>query len=279
MHKAIIVKPKIVPHPNADRLNIAHVCGETVVVGKNIQDGDLCLYFNCELQLSNEFASANNLVRVKHEDGTTTGYFDPNRRVRIQKLRGVKSHGFICELDYLSSFGDISKLKEGDTLDSFNGKPICCKYLSKRNPRKAGGKPMPARKKEICFPEHLDTQQLKYNLKDIKTGDELILTLKVHGCVHYDTLIDTDQGVKKIGEIVDKKIDCKILARDLEEQEDVYVYIDDFYKVSNDGEWYEIEFEDGRTLTITGNNPVWLPEENIYRRVDELVIGDICLAE
>ena len=40
--------------------------------------------------------------------------------------------------------------------------------------------------------------------------------------------------------------------------------------VLEDGEWYEIELEDGRKITITGNNPVWIPELNAYRRVDEL---------
>ena len=40
--------------------------------------------------------------------------------------------------------------------------------------------------------------------------------------------------------------------------------------IPEDGEWYEIELEDGRKITITGNNPVWIPELNAYRRVDEL---------
>ena len=39
----------------------------------------------------------------------------------------------------------------------------------------------------------------------------------------------------------------------------------------------EIELEDGTKLTITGNNPVWLPTLNCYRRVDELKQGDYVL--
>ena len=37
------------------------------------------------------------------------------------------------------------------------------------------------------------------------------------------------------------------------------------------------QLEDGTKLTITGNNPVWLPTLNCYRRVDELKQGDYVL--
>ena len=33
----------------------------------------------------------------------------------------------------------------------------------------------------------------------------------------------------------------------------------------------------GQKIEITGNNPVWLPELHCYRRVDELIEGDILL--
>ena len=59
----------------------------------------------------------------------------------------------------------------------------------------------------------------------------------------------------------------------------VYVSIDDYYLLKNDGEWYEVELEDGRKLLITGNNPVWMPELNCYRRTDELKIGDTLLID
>ena len=205
--------------------------------------------------------------------------FEENRRVKAIKLRGVKSNGFFCSLDSLSHFGDISNLQDGDRLDEFCGIPVCCKYVSKRNPRRNTSQKS-VKKKELCFPEHKDTSQLKYNLGEIKNGDELIITLKVHGCVDKDTIVNTlEYGDLTIKEVVDQKLNCKIKARDIEMDEDVYVDIDQHYFKEDSGEWYEIELEDGRAITITGNNPVWLPEINAYRRVDELSVDDICLVD
>jgi len=182
MHKAIVTKIKVTPHPNADRLAVGYICGETVIVGKDTPDGELGVYFNCELQLSKEFAQANDLIRRKDADGNDAGgFFEENRRVRIQKFRGVKSHGFWMPISCLKDFGNYSSLKEGDQIDTFNNIPLCCKYISNRNPRKSGGKIPSARKKEVCFPEHLDTQQLKYNINKLSKGDELIISLKIHG--------------------------------------------------------------------------------------------------
>ena len=106
----------------------------------------------------------------------------------------------------------------------------------------------------------------------------IVASVKIHGCVERSTIINTKEyGDMTIGEIVDNKIDCHIKARDVEQNEDVYVSVDQFYMIPNDGEWYEIELEDGTKLTITGNNPVWLPTLNCYRRVDELKEGDYVL--
>ena len=104
------------------------------------------------------------------------------------------------------------------------------------------------------------------------------ISVKVHGCVEKSTIVNTKEfGDLTIGEIVDNKINCHILARDIEKDEDVYVPIDQHYMIPNDGDWYEIELEDGRKLTITGNNPVWLPELNCYRKVEELVGNEYLL--
>lgn len=184
MHKAIVTKIKVTRHPdeNVNFLSVGHVFGETLIVGINTPDGELGLYFPCDLQISEAFAKANDLIRRKNpETGNPEGgMFELNRRVKAIKLRGVNSNGFFCGLEALSSFGDVSHLKEGDRLDEFGGIPICCKYVSSRTPARDSstkGK----KKKELCFPEHKDTSQLKYNVGEISNGDELIITLKMHG--------------------------------------------------------------------------------------------------
>jgi intein/homing endonuclease len=99
---------------------------------------------------------------------------------------------------------------------------------------------------------------------------DIVVTQKLHGCVDKNTLIETDIGIKTIGEIVDNRLNVKVKSMNIQTNEIIFSKIDDFYLLKDDGEWYEIELEDGRTIIITGNNPVWLPDLGCYRRVDEL---------
>lgn len=185
-YKAYITKVKnIRPAENADRLNLCEVFGNTVVVDKSINENDCYLYFPCDGQLSLEFCIANNLLR-KLPDGTpSTGYMDPDKRnVKAIKLRGNKSDGIILPLTSLASFGDISTLAVGDTIDVFNGHEICRKYIPKRNQRPTAENRAKRKAKYTIAPtfyEHADTEQLAYNLDAFKACDEVEITLKMHG--------------------------------------------------------------------------------------------------
>ena len=133
-YSAIVARVNVRPHPNADRLQIGNVNGIQVIVGIDTQDGELGVYFPSDGQLSEEFAAANDLIRRKNEDGTYSGgMFDVNRRVRAMNLRGIKSDGFWCPLDYFNfSAVSASMLKEGDSFTEINGIPICNKYVTPR---------------------------------------------------------------------------------------------------------------------------------------------------
>ena len=89
-------------------------------------------------------------------------------------------------LKSLESFGDITTLNEGDRIDNFNGHEICCKYVPRRNHRSggtSGGNRTRKKKVDVAplFMEHADTEQLAYNLAAFKPGDEIEITLKLHG--------------------------------------------------------------------------------------------------
>ena len=183
-YKAVITKIKVREHPNADRIQIGTCLHEDVIVGKNVKDGDLGIFFPLDSQLSLEFAQKNDLIRRKDENGNAAGgFFEENRRVRAVKLRGVKSNGFWCPIKLLADHvgeSNTSKLKEGDELFDFAGMKLCKKYISRRNPTRTEKKTS-KKIKEICFPEHFDTAQLKRNMSSINYGDELIITEKVEG--------------------------------------------------------------------------------------------------
>lgn len=190
-YKAIVTRVATRPHPNADRLQLGTCHGNQVVIGKEIIDGTLGLFFPTDGQISEEFAKANDLIRRKDENGNPAGgMFDENRRVRSQKLRGEKSDGFWVELTSLSSFGDISTLKEGDTLDEFNGTKICQKYFSKKT-REARGNKIQKKKKPdpVMFHKHIDTEQFRFYADKITPNSFFAITLKVHGTSQRSGLV------------------------------------------------------------------------------------------
>lgn len=188
-YTAFITRLKNVrPHPNADRLQMGECFGNTIVVNMNYTDNQLGIYFPADGQVSLEFAEANNLLRKKDENGNNIGgYMDADKRnVTAIKLRGEKSEGLFLPLTSLESFGDISTLSEGDRITNFNGHEICCKYIPRSNKRSGGSsKGNKTRKKGVpvapLFAEHADTEQLAYNLGAFKAGDQIEITLKMHG--------------------------------------------------------------------------------------------------
>lgn len=168
-------------HPNADRLQIASVCGYPVIVGLDTKEGDLGIYFQEGLQLSPEFCSENNLIRVKNEDGSYSGgMFDTNRRVRAMNLRGVKSDGFWCPISYLD-FTNKPYPIEGDSFTEWFDIPICNKYVTPATMRaQANAQVAKAKKKIITFPEHIDTEQWRH--AKMTDGNSVVyITEKLHG--------------------------------------------------------------------------------------------------
>lgn len=179
------------PAENADRLNLCNVFGNTVVVGKDVNEEDLYIYFPTDGQISEEFGKAHDLFRRKDEDGKPCGGFiDPNKRsIQAIRLRGNKSDGLLMSLKALEPFGDISGLAQGDRVEVFNGHEIAKKYVPAVRHRvryKVSDAERAAQKKKKenlspQFAEHSKTTQLAYNLNNFAPGDEVEITLKVHG--------------------------------------------------------------------------------------------------
>lgn len=169
-HGAIVTKlENIRKHPNADKLNIATIWNQQVIVGLNQNNGDVGLFFDSELQLSKEFVENNELK-----------YFGNNRRVKAQNFRGVKSEGFWLPLSSLNFISDnVGKLKHGDKLDEFEGVKICNKFITKRTHQAKITKKVA--RKYPYFPKHIDTDQFDYKVGDIQEGSIIYVTAKIHG--------------------------------------------------------------------------------------------------
>lgn len=182
---------KLRKHENADRLQCATVFGSNVIVDLSYTEGKRVIYFPVDGQLSEEFASDNNLVRKKDEAGNSIGgYLDPEKRnITALKLRGERSDGLVLPIEVLEKYTDISKLKDGDQITVLNGHEICRKYIPMASHRRSGSDyNQAASKKEqketVSYPffaQHLDTKQLAYNQNAFRSGDIIYLTRKLHG--------------------------------------------------------------------------------------------------
>ena len=210
MHCGYITTLKNVrQHPNADRLLLAECFGNTVCVSLDYFENQIGVCFPTDLQLSVEFATNNNLLRLRDENGHSIpggGYMDPDKRnVTAIKLRGEKSDGLFLPLsclDYCFEDGAAANLKLGDTISVVNGHEICCKYIPRQQHRRGGySEGNKTRKKKVniapLFVEHADTEQLAYNLNAFKPGDEIEITLKCHGTSQRTGHLPVFNGYKR----------------------------------------------------------------------------------
>lgn len=186
MYQAYITRIKeLRKHTNADRLQVATLFGNDVIVSTNIKEGDLGIYFPTDGKLGLEYATENNLLRI--QGSNAGGYLDPDKRhVTTIRLRGEKSDGLFMPIDSLSKFCKISDLKEGDAISVLKGVVICEKYIPQGKKPKAQPTQKAVKKEEPkesfpFFQQHIDTAQLAYNTHAFKFGDHCYITLKLHG--------------------------------------------------------------------------------------------------
>ena len=210
MYKAYITAlTNVRPHPNADKLQLADVFGNTVCVSLDYYEGQVGLYLPSDGQISVEFGEKNNLLRKKDDAGNNIGgYIDAvKRNITAIRLRGEKSDGLFLPLsclNYCYAHGDASiELRVGDVIDGVvNGHDICQKYIPRTNHRQGhvseGNR---TRKKRVAtaplFAEHADTEQLAYNLGAFKVGDEIEITLKMHGTSTRTAYLPVFKGYKR----------------------------------------------------------------------------------
>jgi Fe-S-cluster formation regulator IscX/YfhJ len=99
---------------------------------------------------------------------------------------------------------------------------------------------------------------------------------KLDGCLHESTIVEFDDGRKiSIKEVVDNRISGNVKSYNTQTKKIEYKSIRDWMvnleDINDDNkEWFEITLENDRSLILTGNHRIWLPELRCWRRVDEL---------
>lgn len=201
----VVAVEKLRPHTNADRLQVATFFGSDTCVGLDVVKGEIGIYFPSDLQLSGEFCVVNHLCRKKPDGTPDTGYLDPEKRnIRPIKLRGERSDGIFMSISCLEYTGaNLDDINVGDTITVVNGHEICKKYIPRghNSNNSVKGKGNKTRKKHVpvapLFTEHADTEQLAYNLGAFKPGDEIEITLKMHGTSQRTAYLPVLKGYKR----------------------------------------------------------------------------------
>lgn len=220
------------PIEGADRLVKTVINGYDIVIAKEHKEGDIVVYFPVETSICEQYLSANNLFEIGEfernsnaeevkeilikaeglddtniegktallaEAKTKCGFFNKHGRVRILKLRGQYSQGFIASVDSLVKFdknlADVDwESMVGCQFNQVNGIEFCKKYIpvvKERREHTRGDQSLWKKRmrklkrfnriREDQFAYHYDTKKLNEHITQLSPDDVVSITTKVHG--------------------------------------------------------------------------------------------------
>lgn len=191
--KVVEIK-KLVEIEGADRIQVAVIDFQDVIVSKDVQIGDLMVYFPVECAINKDFLSKANVFRDSslNEDKEAKGFFDEKGRVKaIKMLKGtVKSMGYVVPvqdvLKWANGGQEMTYAPEdilNESFDTINGKLLVEKYQVKKKEsrNKQGKQPQVSRLIDGQVHLHVDTENLRRNAHKIHPEDLISVTYKTHG--------------------------------------------------------------------------------------------------
>lgn len=185
---------EILVHPNAEKLQLAKICGSVVVTGLDAKQGDDYIYFPVECEISPKFLSWSNSYDKpeKNADGKTKGYFGSNR-VKMIRLRGTYSNGYIVPAYIVEQFiknkyGKKVTLEAGTTFDTICDELFVWKYVVPIKEVQTPGVKTKGKIKKFNrvvpgqFNFHPDTKNLRYEIgNELLPDDYISISKKYHG--------------------------------------------------------------------------------------------------
>ena len=242
---------EVKPIEGSDFLGSTLVNGNPIVVRKDqIQEGDIMVYAPIETVLNKEFLSKNNLFEIgerqlnanykeveqlilegkKDDAKKLVGFFNKHGRVKLIRLRGCPSMGFLMEKESLVKWKpklqdvDFSQYVDKD-FDTIDGELFVKVYVPYVPPVRTRDRSQKRDKKlkrfsrliEGEFKFHYDTAALARNIHLIKPDDKVLITNKLHGTSFICANVLTKKPVqlsivqKLFNKMSDKKI--KILKK------------------------------------------------------------------
>ena len=187
-------------HPDADRLQVLSVDGNTLIVNLDYKEGDTCVYFPVESSINSELIAYANLfqdISKNKNPEQPGGFFTASCRVKPLKLRGIPTQGFLLPVplffDWLSSKGytfEIPYQLPSIEFSHFNDIELLKKYqILKEN---QGSTKYPDGLVDGHFSLHSSTPSFYKNYKKFKLDDHIDISVKLHGtsAVFSKTLVE-----------------------------------------------------------------------------------------
>lgn len=191
----IVTLEQLAPHPQADRLQLATVCGSVVITGLNAKVGDTYVYFPVECVINRKFLAWSNSFSDPelNQDQKEKGFFHKSGRVRMTRLRGIYSNGYIVPLSELQRFVKevygkvLDSTKKNDTFDTVCDELFVWKYVVPIKEVQVPGVKTKGKIKKFNrvvpgqFDFHPDTKNLRQEIGEIDPDDYISITNKYHG--------------------------------------------------------------------------------------------------
>lgn len=204
------------PIEGKDKIVSTLVNGLSMVVRKDqVNEGDIMIYAMNETQLSEKFLAANNLFDIENYEKNSNavevgkllfedkrdearqhvGFFNKYGRVKLIRLGGIPSYGYIFSIHELAKvYPDVLKVNLEELVDS-DFDTVCGEEFVKVYvpPVKEGTARVSRDKKRNRrlfkfdrlipghFSFHYDTQQFAREITRFKPTDKVSVTLKIHG--------------------------------------------------------------------------------------------------
>lgn len=270
---------EIVPHNNADSLEIARVYGFSVVIKKGSYNvGDFALYIPIDsvlpIKLEQVVFGENSKIKL------TRG------RVKQIRIRQFPSEGMLIDVatvkEYLSKVGVNANIdfkletNYAELLSVSKYEPPVNTQLISSDEQKA--KKMRKGQDNPLFHKYNGLENFKWFTSLFKEDEEVVIQEKLHGCLRNTSSIQlVDGSFRTIQEIVDNKLQVDIWGMN-EYGQVVPTRIVNWFNNGSTNEWLKVKYTKVkagagnyyRALDVTPNHKFYCPTTGTYVQARDL---------
>jgi RNA ligase (TIGR02306 family) len=258
----------VTDHPDADRLSLIKIMDYVAISAKledgshRYSEGDLVVYVP-EGAVVPDYLLKPGFWNDEKNMGILSG--PKGNRVKAMRLRGIFSQGILFGVEHNMQY--FLTVADGSKVEVFEGQDVAEllgieKYSPPIPPALAG---------EVC---NIHGKTVKYDFDSIQTltdlfaeGEEVVVTEKLHGCLHGDSLVMLPNGEEvPIRDVVNDLSITTVLSYDIENNKYISRKITgrkDRKNIENK-KWVKLSLKNGRILILTADHPVYSRDAKMW---------------